>query len=164
MAGRGAREKGSAPSQTTRPRACLAQVFALNNFLCAAVVHRTLVLASHVARSDAGGDSIAVHHARVGAVLCGFALCNQARRAERWRFFFMKIFTPPHHDLAAQHTSVLFVAPLMIYVLWLLRVHVERRPAELVMLSSLFIAALLPCARARARARRSAFKGEVGKA
>ena len=47
-----------------------------------------------------------------------------------------------------QHKSVLFVAPLMMYVLWLLRVRVARRPADLVMLVSLFIAALLPCVRA----------------
>ena len=36
----------------------------------------------------------------------------------------------------------------MMYVLWLLRVRVARRPADLVMLVSLFIAALLPCVRA----------------
>jgi hypothetical protein len=59
--------------------------------------------------------------AYVGAFVCGLALCNQ-------------------------HTIVLFEAPLILWMLFLLRSHIKAHPAVLVILSVCFLAGLLPYA------------------
>jgi hypothetical protein len=59
--------------------------------------------------------------AYIGAFVCGLALCNQ-------------------------HTIVLFEAPLILWMLFLLRNHIKAHPTVLVILSVCFLAGLLPYA------------------
>lgn len=59
--------------------------------------------------------------AYLGAFICGIALCNQ-------------------------HTIVLFEAPLILWMLFLLRTHILKHPAVFVNLSACFIIGLLPYA------------------
>lgn len=84
-----------------------AEVFALNNLLCALMI-RCAILYAKLRRP---------RYTRWGALCCGLALSNQ-------------------------HTSILFVVPLVIWMLILL----GNRPLELARLGALFLIGLLPYA------------------
>lgn len=100
-----------------------AEVFALNNLLCALMVRYAILYAKFRRPS----------YTRWGALCCGLALSNQ-------------------------HTSVLFVVPLVIWMLMLL----GNRPLELARLGALFLVGLLPYAYLPVRAATNPKPGSWG--